>query len=540
MNTTAAANYRLAQQALPRHLHGLLLPAAYSHAVDSVELVQTHLSWVLLTGRFAYKIKRPVQYPFIDLRAAEHRAFLCHEELRLNRRFAAELYLEVCTITAGNGKARIGGDGEIIEHAVRMIQFGRQDELDRLLAAGRIEPATLEAFGRNLADIHSRLPVVLADAPWGRADRVGSLVLENLEQCMHACAPYGEPGRLYALRGMLSERLEQSVPRLEGRRAAGRVRECHGDLHARNVIMRDGRLLAFDCMEFSDEFRWIDVADEIAFLVADLNALGHAADAHAFFNGYLAESGDYDACRVLDLYEAHRALVRAKVTALGWKDLARTREVDFGLARRQYETYARVAHAALAPKRPLLVLVGGLSGSGKTRLASRLAPSLGAIHLQSDVERKRLAGLPGSARTGSPVQQGLYAPDVSMRTYEHLARCAEQVTDGGFPALVDATFGRREDRARFRALAARLGVPVRLLHCRASPEVLRRRVSQRHALGTDASEADLDVLRWQEAHAEPVGTDEGLAALEIDTTGGDSRPSIDELTAALRTPTPAD
>jgi predicted kinase len=287
-------------------------------------------------------------------------------------------------------------------------------------------------------------------------------------------------------------------------------------------------------MEFSEAFRWIDVADEIAFLVADLKAQGHAAHGHAFLSGYLAQSGDYDACRVLDLYEAHRALVRAKVTALGWTDLAQTHEVDLGLARRQYGAYAGVAHAPLAPKRPILVLVGGLSGSGKTWLASRLAPLLGAIHLRSDVERKRLAGLVESARTGSPLGQGLYATEMTVRTYEQLSRCAEQVAGGGYPAIVDATFGRREDRARFRALAGRLRIPVRLLHCRASPEVLRRRIAQRHALGTDASEADLDVLRWQEAHVEPISTGEGLEALEVDTAAGDSRPSIGDLTLALR------
>jgi aminoglycoside phosphotransferase family enzyme/predicted kinase len=535
MNAMATVQDRFAEQLLPRHLRALLRPAAYPHPVESIELVQTHVSWVLLTGHLAYKIKRPVQYPFVDLRSAERRAFLCREELRLNRRFAAELYLDVCDITSDEGEARIGGQGEVIEHAVRMVQFGREDQLDRLLAAGGADPAALETFGRSLADIHARLPVVPAHALWGRAESVRSVVLENLEQCARACAPYGDPRGLHALRGMLSAHLERSGASIDERRAAGRVRECHGDLHARNVVQRDGRLLAFDCMEFSDAFRWIDVADEIAFLLADLSALKHAAHAHAFLSGYLAESGDYDACRVLGLYEAHRALVRAKVTALGWTDLAQAREVDLGLARRQYEAYVGVAHAALGSKTPLIVLVGGLSGSGKTWLASRLAPLLGAIHLRSDVERKRLAGLPESARTGSPLQQGLYTQEASTRVYEHLAHCAEQVASGGYPVIVDATFARREDRARYSAMASRLGAAVRLLHCRALPGVLRQRVAQRHTRGSDASEADLGVLAWQEAHAEPVGTDEGLATIEVDTTRGDPEPSIDHLVAALRT-----
>ena len=536
MNRTAPANDRTAQAALPRQLRGLLMPAAYPHPVESVELVQTHVAWVLLTGPFAYKIKRPVHYPFVDQRSAEHRAFLCREELRLNRRFAADLYLEVSNVTTVAGEARIGGDGEIIEHAVRMVQFAQEDELDRLLAAGRVDPAVLGAFGRSLAEIHSRLPIVAAGAPWGGADRVRSLVLENLEQAMQACEPYLAPGRLQPLREMLPERLERSAAWIERRREAGRVRECHGDLHARNVVMREGRLLAFDCMEFSEAFRWIDVADEIAFLSADLKARGHAAHAHAFLAGYLSDSGDYEACRVLGMYEAYRAMVRAKVTALGWTDLAQAREIDRGRARGEVESYAAAALAALAPGQALLVLVGGLSGSGKTWLAARLAPSLGAIHLRSDVERKRLAGLRETARTESPLRQGLYAPAANERVYEHLAACAEQVAAGGYRVIVDATFGRREDRMRFSALASRLGIAVRLLHCRASPEVLRQRVARRHALGTDASEADLDVLQWQEAHEEPIDAGEGLAVTEVDTSQPDPRPSIRDLEAALLSP----
>lgn len=517
--------------ALPPALHALLTPAAYPHPVDSIELVQTHISWVLLTGRFAYKIKRPVRYDFVDLRSALHRAFLCREELRLNRRFAPELYLDVCDITSDAGEAKIAGSGEVIEHAVRMVQFARADELDRLLAAGRVETSALEAFGRSLAGIHARLPAVPADAPWGRAAQVREILLENLAQCARASAPYGDPGRLDALQRTMCDRLERAMPRFELRRAAGRVRECHGDLHADNVVMQGGRLLAFDCLEFSEAFRWIDVADEIAFLRADLGVLGYPAHAHAFLGGYLAESGDYGACGVLDVYGAHRALVRAKVTALALPALSSPVERDAELGR--LEAYVGAARAALEPARPVLVLMQGYSGSGKTWLARRLAPVLRAIHLRSDVERKRLAGLPELGRSDSPAGRGLYAPEASARTYEHLAGCAEQVLEGGLTAIVDATFGRREERARFRELAGRLGVRLHLVSCRAAPDVLRRRVGARLARAEDASEADLGIVQWQEAHAEPLADDEGLDVIEVDTTGDDPLPGVGALARRL-------
>lgn len=517
--------------ALPPALHGLLTPAAYPHPVDSIELVQTHISWVLLTGRFAYKIKRPVRYDFLDLRSVGHRAFLCREEVRLNRRFAPELYLDVCDITSDAGKAKVAGSGKVIEHAVRMVQFARADELDRQLAAGRVGTPALEAFGRSLAGIHARLPTVRVDAPWGRAGKVREILLENLAQCARASAPYGERLRLDPLKRSMCDRLERAMPRFESRRAAGRVRECHGDLHGDNVVMRDGRLLAFDCLEFSEAFRWIDVADEIAFLREDMGVLGYPAHAHAFLGGYLAESGDYGACPMLDVYGAHRALVRAKVTALALPALSSPIERDAALSR--LEAYVGAARAALEPARPGVVLMQGLSGSGKTWLAGRLAPVLRAIHLRSDVERKRLAGLPELAHSNSPAGRGLYAPDASARTYEHLAACAEQVLEGGLTVIVDATFGRREERARFSELAGRLGVRLHLVRCHAESDVLRRRVRARHARAGDASEADLDVLEWQQAHAEPLAGGEGLDVIEVDTTGDDPVPGVGTLARML-------
>lgn len=519
-NAMPASGEESARNLLPQHLHGLLAPAAYPHPVESVELVQTHISWVLLTGRYAYKIKRPVCYEFLDLRSAERRAFLCREELRLNRRFAPDLYLDVCDITLEDGEARIGGVGAIVERAVRMLQFERADELDRLLATGRIEPAALEEFGRSLADIHARLPVAPPDSHWGRPDRVQSIVLDNLEQCQRASTMLDSASRLDALRRAVSDCLGQLAPWLEQRRAAGHVRECHGDLHARNVVFRDGRLLAFDCLEFSDAFRWIDVAEEVAFLVADVEARGCRDHAHGFLSGWLAGSGDFAACRVQKLYRAHRALVRAKVAALGQ-------------AGREFESYLSVAEEALSPGKPFLALLSGYSGSGKTWLAKRLAPRLRAIHLRSDVERKRLVGLPETARTASPIRQGLYAPEMSVRLYEHLADCAADIASGGYPVIVDAAFGRREERARFRELGDRLRVPLRLLHCRASPDILRERILQRHAIGSDASEADLDVLHWQQQCHEPVATEEGFATLEIDTSADGPQPSVEELAARL-------
>jgi uncharacterized protein len=516
-------------EGLPAHLSGLLRPRGYPHPVAEISLVETHISWVLLTGEFAYKIKRPVCYPFVDLRSAQRRTYFCREELRLNRRFAPRLYLDVCAITAVDGEPRIGGPGEVVEHAVKMRQFEREDELDRLLAAARIEPAELETFGRDLAAIHAGLPAAVRTDAWGHPATIRAVILENLEECARAGATFNRSADVQTLRGPLERRLEATAHWMSERLAKGCVRECHGDLHAANIVRQASRLIAFDCMEFEPAFRWIDVADDVAFLLADLDSQRRRFHAQAFLSGYLTETGDYQACRVIDLYKSHRALVRAKVDALKHTRAAGASVGETGRAR--YDVYLDCARRALAPKRPTLVLMCGLSGSGKTWLANRLAPSLDAVHLRSDIERKRLAGLGEFAHLSAQVGQGLYSQDMSARVYEHLALCAEDVLEGGYKAIVDATFGGRKNRARFRELASRLGATVCLVHCQAPHEILQERITERHLRDTDASDADIPVLSWQEMGWEPIEAQEHFAAIEVETAQADLTELIRRISA---------
>jgi aminoglycoside phosphotransferase family enzyme/predicted kinase len=483
----------------PDPLQALLYPRAYPHRARAVDLLETHISWVLLTGQFAYKIKRPVRYDFVDLRSSEKRRALCHEEVRLNRRFARELYLGVTAIRERDGEARIGGSGRIIEHAVRMRQFARSQELDVLLAAQRIEPEELATFGGELARLHARLPPARAGQEWGEPGVQIAGIKQNAAECAHAAAALGDTATLHTLQLSLTTWAESAWPLLARRFAARRVRECHGDLHAGNIVRCGGRLLPFDCLEFAPALRWIDVADEISFLLVDLEARQRPLHAQAFLAGYLTASGDYQACLLTPVFKAHRALVRAKIMALT-ADACGTRSAAARQARRSYQRYVEYAQRALAPQRPTLVLMSGLSGSGKTWLASHLAPLLHAVHLRSDIERKRLAGLPAAARSASALARGLYAREMTHAVYERLAECATDTLAGGYTTIVDATFARTEDRLRFRAVAARLGVDLCIVYCHAPQRVLEKRIRQRGRRGKDPSEANIDVLHWQEAH----------------------------------------
>ncbi len=499
---------------LPLSLSALLLPAAYPHAVDSIELIRTHVSWVLLTGEFAYKLKRPVRYPYIDLTRAERREFCCREELRLNRRFAPQLYIEVCAITAAAGKARIGGDGTTIEYAVKMRQFRREDELDRLLASGELAPDELGIFGGALAAIHARLPTAGATDPWATAEQVSRGILENLAQCAQAADVFSDVARIEALRAPLQEQLVTLQQWMEARRRAGRVRECHGDLHTCNLVRWRSRLLAFDCMEFEPAFRWIDVADEIAFLLADLGARGYPDHAHRFLAGYLAASGDYQACRLLPMYQAHRALVRAKIIAVS----ARESDTANGAGQRQeWRRLTGFAATALTAHRSRLFLTCGPSGSGKTWLADRLAPRLRAIHLRSDVERKRRVGLPPATRLQAEPAQGVYSPESTAAVYADLLAQVEDLLAGGRDAIVDATFGRREQRERFLERARQMGAWCLIIVCAAPVEVLHTRVATRCLAGGDASDADQAVLGWQLARHEALDATELARAVYAHT-----------------------
>jgi len=468
---------------------------------------------VLLTGKFAYKIKRPVHYSFIDLRLAAQRRLLCHEELRLNRRFSPELYLGVRAIRRRHGEARIGGSGRIIEHAVRMRQFPRSQELDTLLEAQRIEPSELERFGGELARFHARLPVARARQRWGRPAAQVEGIKHNAVECAWAGEALGDTPVVRALPARLGAWADAALPLLERRLAAGRVRECHGDLHAGNIVRCSARLQPFDCLEFDAALRWIDVADEVSFLLADLDARQRPLHAQAFLGGYLTASGDYQACLLLPVFRAHRALVRAKVMALS-ATANGTAAAAMTDARRRFDRYVECAHRALTPQRPTLVLMSGLSGSGKTWLAQRLAPALRAVHLRSDIERKRLAGLAPAARSASGVAQGLYARNVTVAVYERLAECATDTLAGGYTTIVDATFGTVEDRARFRALAARLGLDTCIVYCEVPRKVLEARILQRRRRAADPSEADLEVLDWQEVRFTAPTAREACAVLD--------------------------
>lgn len=511
----------------------LLQPGRYPHPVATVEHLQTHISHVLLAGDYAYKIKKPVNLGFLDFTSLARRKYYCEEELRLNGRLAPELYLDCLPIGGEPANPVLGGGGNPIEYAVRMRRFPQDALLDRALAAGRLEPRHLDALARRLADFHRAVPVADPAAPFGRPERVRQPMLDDFTHTRPLLTDPADREVLAIVEEWTLAASERLRSRLVERKAGGFIRECHGDLHLGNMVLGDaGRITIFDCIEFNDDLRWIDVINDLAFLTMDLRFRGAGGFAQRALNAYLEHSGDFAGAALLSYYQVYRAMVRAKISAIqsGQGGASAT---DRAAARDRCSAYLRSALALTREPTPFLLITHGVSGSGKSRRTGQLLELFpGAIRIRSDVERKRLFGLGPLDDSGSSFGGGLYTPDASARTYRRLHELADQLLAAGHPVLVDATFMKRAHRQPFRELAGRHGVPFILLDCAAEADTLRARVAARRARGDDAAEADVEVLERQLRHDEPPTADENPL-----TTAGDA--DLERLRAAIIAAIPA-
>lgn len=515
---------------LSRLVDALRDPARYSHPVTAVEVIETHISVVLLAGAFAYKFKKPVDFGFLDFRRLDDRRRFCQEELRLNRRTAPDLYLAVIPVTGSPEAPILDGPGEPIEFAVKMRRFPDEALLDRMARRGELGAAHIDAVASMVAAFHERIERAPADAPYGSPIGVLAAADENFASLLPSAGDDLARERLETLRSWTHGAFDGVADTMARRLREGFVRECHGDLHLGNVAWIDGAPVAFDGIEFNAGLRWIDVMNEVAFLVMDLAAHGLDALAWRCLDGYLEATGDFDGLVVLRFYLVYRALVRAKVAAL------RSRQADIDPPVRAVQVRAFESHLGLAERLsrsapPAIVIAHGLSGSGKSTMAAALVAASGAVRVRSDVERKRLYGI-GRSGDGQTVPPSvLYSPEATERTYEHLLGVARAVVSAGWSVIVDAAFLKQGERSRFRDLAQSLGADFRILACTAPEAVLRERVRARALAGRDPSDADEAVLARQLHWAEPLDYEETEMATVVDSA--DDPVSLDARIAAL-------
>jgi uncharacterized protein len=492
----------------------LLKPGAYAHVVDRVELVETHISWVFLAGEFAFKFKKPIDLGFLDFREPERRLHYCREELRLNRRLAPDIYLDVVGLRRTAAGWRIGTLSDDAEPAVRMRRFPAEARLDRQLEAGLLSGEDLEDFAVDLARFQRALPPARAEQGFGNAASAARPALANFAAVPRAGLDAGTAIALEELEAWTQRKAGSLAGLFDARLAAGFIREGHGDLHLANLVMLEAKITAFDGIEFDPALRWIDVQSEVSFLLMDLESRGHAALGWRFYNSWLAALGDYDGLGLLDWYLVYRHLVRAKIDGIRLSQPGLEAAEARRLRTRQADHIAfAVGHAQ--PPAPLLILMHGPSGSGKSHLARRLAPLLPAAWVRSDMERKRLHGIDPLTAAPAAVSEGLYDAASNERTYARLAQIAHAALGAGFSLIVDAAFldhGRREE---FIRLALERDARPVILACEAPREVLRERVVSRRG---DPSDADLAVLEMQLNRMNAAGPAENTFRFAVDTS----------------------
>ena len=496
-------------------------PAAFGPGVAGVDWIETHISWLLLAGDRVYKFKKPLKLDFLDFSTRALRRAACEEELRINRRTAPELYLGLVGLsgTAAQG-LRLQPLEQAPQHAepaVCMRRFAQEDLLLQRLQAGQLGGAHMDALAREIVRFHATAAVASPAQGWGTPQAVQAPVHGCLA-ALQALADGGWDALLPALQQLGPWCREQGnalAPVFEARRLAGRVRECHGDLHLGNLVLLDGQPQAFDAIEFNPALRWIDVVADIAFLGMDLQARGRADLAWRFLDAWLAQEGDFAGLSVLRYYTVYRALVRARVA--GMRATQALPAPAQAAACAECARYLALARQCMQPRSVELWLAHGLSGSGKSTQALVLVQARGVVRLRADVERKRLFGLAPGADSAA-IGGGIYTAQATQRTYGHLRQQACALLQSGYTVLVDASFLDPAMRAPFLALAQELGVVCRILAFEAPLAVLRERVRARQQAGGDPSEADEAVLQAQWAARQPFAAAEQGHVLQVDTT----------------------
>lgn len=492
-------------------IQALLNPAAYPHPVGKIELIETHISWVLLTGQYAYKIKKNIQFDFLDFSTLEKRHFYCEEELRLNRRLAPALYLQVVPITGTPEQPQINGNGETIEYAVQMKQFASNQLLSDFADQGRLDAAIIDQFADLTANFHRNAKADVSNSRYGTTAEVHHWFSGNFAHIRPLLKDERFLQQLDRLERWGNQELLKNTPLMEQRKQQGFIRECHGDLHLGNIALIDNQVTPFDGIEFNLGLHWIDVISEIAFVVMDLHQRGMAHFAYRFLNRYLSQSGDYQGLTLLRYYLVYRALVRCKVALLRWQQHKNPKDYT------EAENYANLAENFSIPKPPLLAITHGYSGSGKSTFSTKLAETFGMIHLRSDVERKRLLATPDQNAIRE-INQGIYSADKTRLIYQKLADLSGTMISAGFSVLIDAAFLQEKQRVLFQQLTLDKQVKILILDFYAPEAELKRRIIQRQELGNDVSEATLAVLEYQLQSAQGLTDAEMEKVIRIDTS----------------------
>lgn len=484
-------------------------PSCFPHDVEELEIIETHISWVVLTGRFAYKIKKPVEFEFVDYSTPTKRFQFCEKELELNLVYAPTIYLDVIPISLISNELRFEDDRNVVEYAVKMRQFEQNAILVEQLDQVESQKECVDEFADRLAHFHRNTQRVedIGEKRWregnsraghiedsrapmnssiGTAEQINGEILDNVRMLSTEWKGTHYSEAISRLLRWTEGECERKKERLDQRHESGFIRRCHGDMHLKNLLWHHKKIIPFDCIEFSEKFQWIDVASDLAFPVMDFAVRGRPELAWRLLSQYLDSTDDYDSLEVLDHYLVYRALVRAKVCWMNPNNHVA------GSARKPWEKYLNWALNWIGRNENFLAITHGFSGSGKSTEALRIVERDGAIRIRSDVVRN--VGPWGG--TGNR-----YSPENRQRVYDRLLERAVKIVDAGWSAVVDATFLKRGNRDQFYELASTRNIEFRIVACKAPIEHLKKRIAART---NDPSEADVSVIDFQVADCDPL------------------------------------
>ena len=491
---------------LPPIIEQMLLPDFYDHPVtEPIQLLQTHISFVLLTGSYAYKVKKPMNFGFLDFSTLEKRKYFCEEELRLNRRLAPDLYLSVLPIVETDGKYHFDrtGTGTAVEYAIAMPEFAQEDLLIEMFEADRVTVDHVKQIGEQLATFHQQAETNEHINSFGTMESVRAVANDNYASTEKYIGLAQTEEQLAQTRAYTEQFFMENAAVFSDRLAKGKVRECHGDVHLKNICVYQDQIQIFDCIEFNEPFRNSDVLYDAAFLLMDLQFRGRRDLANIFLNTYLEKTGDYEGLVLLPLHCSMRAYIRAKVTSFLLDDPNIPADVK-AQAQAEAAAYYKLAWEYTLPKQGQLMLMSGVSGSGKSTTARAIAAEQDAIYLRSDAIRKQIAGIDLLERGSDDI----YTPEMTAKTYARLTELGVLLASKGFTVILDAKYDRISLRGQAIAAAQAQNIPCEIIYCDAPVEVLQQRLRDRAEANNDIADATVELLASQQAAFEDFTAEE--------------------------------
>ena len=494
-------------------------PGFYGPDVESVDVLQTHISYVALTGRYAYKVKKPVDFGFLDFSTLEKRKYYCEEELKLNKRLCPDIYLDVVPITSENSRLTLNGSGKVVDYAVKMKEFPQKQIMTNLLKKDKVSEKTIEDICDVLVDFYKSGKKSEEIEKFGRLETVKRNIDENFEQTQPA-VDVTIPRDIYNfIKKANEEFFKQKKDVFEKRIKDNRIKDCHGDLHSGNIVLSD-KIYIFDCIEFNERFRYCDVTSDIGFLAMDLDYLNHPFLSSYLIRRYIEKSGDEDILEMLNFYKSYRAYVRGKVIGfrlddsnieeIEKKEIIKTAEKYYRLS----YYYASLLSVDLQIDRPIVFVVSGLSGTGKSTLASKLVVDYNAYYLNTDIVRKEIAGIDKFERHHDPINTGLYSEEKVDYTYEKVIEKTAEFLKKRDNVVLDATFQKKKHRGMVEKIASEKDAVFVLIQTTAPDDVVKKWLDERVRKKT-VSDGRWEVYISQKDTFEPYSDQEKVVVIDM-------------------------